>query len=241
MGVFEFHRIKPYVDDRYHTVVETGTCLGYSTVNLARAFRLVHTIELNESLYMNACRNFAPYPHVVCHHGDSKEVLKKLIPTLSGQVIFFLDAHWSGDSSVDWKNSLWKGYGVETSYCGSAPSPENQVPLLEEIKVINATYLEECIIYIDDADKFDTTGEGMVNKGFAGEDWSHLSLERIREVIKDRAIKFDLVENQLLIKLKGVGSSGAAPREVVAAPKAPEGPKGPPLNGPKGIHYSFLP
>jgi len=220
MGVFEFDRVKPYIDDRYRTVVETGTCLGYSTNNLAKAFSLVHTIELNQKLYENAVRNFNIYPHVMCHYGDSKEVLKTLVPQLSGQVIFFLDAHWSGDNSVDWKNSLWKGYGVETSYVGLEPTPENQVPLLEEIRIIHSEYPEECIIYIDDADKFDRNGKGISDKGFVGEDWSHLSLEHIKEVIKDRMIKFDLLENQLVIKLKTSSDDGSS---LTSGPVGPKG------------------
>ena len=239
MGVFEFERVESYLDDRYKTVVETGTCLGYSTIALAKAFRIVHTIELNEELYRTACRNFASFPHVQCHHGDSKIVLKQLIPKLHGQVIFFLDAHWSGDRSVDWGNSLWKGYGVETSYCGERPTPENQVPLLEEIRLIHNEYLEECIIYIDDADKFGADGAGLVNKGFLGENWSHLTLERLKEVIKDRVIKFDLAENQLVIKLREVTTQ---PKEVKYRSEEPDRSQWAPkvekpdiLKGPRGF------
>jgi len=204
MGIFEIERVRKYLDARYQTVVETGTTLGYSTLALARSFKVVHTVELNENLYKIACRNFEKFTSVECHFGDSKEILPRLIPTLSGQVVFFLDAHWSGDDSVDWDNSVWKGYGVDTSYFGDDPTPENQSPLLEEIKIIVDNYPEECIIYIDDADKFDENGKGKINTGFMGENWSHLSVDKIKEIIKDRMITFDLVEDQLVIKLRSL-------------------------------------
>lgn len=202
MGVFEFERVKGYLDKRYRTVVETGTCLGYSTENLAKVFDTVHTIELNKELYEKACEKFSDNPNIHCHHGDSKVVLKQLIPKLSGQVIFFLDAHWSGDETIDWEHSYWKGYDVATSYLGESPTPENQVPLLEEIQTIMNEYLEECIIYVDDADKFDSEGKGRINKGFIGEDWSHLSLDLLKDTVRDRSLTFELIHDQLIIKLK---------------------------------------
>jgi len=37
-----------------------------------------------------------------------------------------------------------------------------------------------------------------------GENWSHLSVDKIKEIIKDRMITFDLVEDQLVIKLRSL-------------------------------------
>lgn len=204
MGVFEYEKVKPYFDHTYQTVVETGTCLGYSTERLKNRFNQVHTIELNNVLYQWAVEKFKNDPHVVCHLGDSKEILTQLIPKLEGKVIFFLDAHWSGDDTVDWKSSNWKGYGVETSYDGDTPTGENQVPLLKEIELIVKNFKGECLIYIDDADKFSENGEGMKNKGFSGEDWSHLSLASIKKLVKERQMLFKLDKEQLVIKLSAV-------------------------------------
>ena len=204
MGYFEYKKIKQHIDETYQIVVETGTCLGYSTEQLKNHFNTVHTVEINKKLYQGAVEKFKNDSNVICHLGDSKEILKKLIPSLNGKVIFFLDAHWSGDNSVDWASSNWKGYGVETSYDGEKPTRENQVPLLREIEIIVNNFKGECVIYVDDADKFDKDGKGMKNKGFSGEDWSHLSLTAIRKVIVERQILFRLDDNQLVIKLSPI-------------------------------------
>jgi hypothetical protein len=136
--------------------------------------------------------------------GDSKKVLKKIIPELKGKTVFFLDAHWSGDKKVNWKDSNWKGYGVDTSYCGDESNSENQVPLLEEIRLIFTLFEEECVIYVDDADKFGEDGKGLKDKGFRGEDWSHLDLKSIKELISDRLVGFIIDKEQMVIKLKRV-------------------------------------
>lgn len=201
MGVFVYDKIKPHLDSGYQTVVETGTCLGYSTQTLANHFRSVHTIEINQKLHKLAVAKFKQSPGVTCHLGDSKKVLKELIPELAGKVVFFLDAHWSGDKTTDWEASYFKGYGVETSYAGDNPTPENQVPLLEEIKTIVETFHAECVIYVDDTDKFGDDGNGLKDKGFIGEDWTHLSLKAIKNVILDRMVEFKLDREQLVIKL----------------------------------------
>ncbi len=206
MGVFEYEKVSPYLDKEYQTVVETGTCLGYSTSSLKNHFKQVHTIELNEELYHKAVEKFKNDKNVICHQGDSKQVLKELIPKLEGKVIFFLDAHWSGDNDVDWEKSNWKGYGVETSYCGDESTGQNQVPLLEEIELIVENFKGECLIYVDDADKFGWDGEGLKDKGFQGEDWSHISLQKLKKAVKGRELEFKVDSEQLVIKLSACPS-----------------------------------
>jgi hypothetical protein len=201
MGVFEYSKVAAYLSPEYRTAVETGTCLGYSTQRLKGYFNEVHTIELDEKLHQQAVTQFSKDPNVICHQGDSKEVLKALISKISGPTLFFLDAHWSGDDSTDWESSQWKGYGSETSYCGDEPTAENQVPLLEEMRLICEQFKSECVIYIDDADKFGADGKGLKDKGFKGEDWSHLSMCDLKKVVFDRMMEFKHIGAQLVIKL----------------------------------------
>ena len=93
--------------------VETGTCKGYGAEALAPFFSRVITIELSEELYRFSRDRLAPVPNVECRHGSSPEVLRELLPSLSPAdgVFFFLDAHWSGDRTVPWEKSKWKGSG----------------------------------------------------------------------------------------------------------------------------------
>lgn len=60
-------------------------------------------------------------------------------------------------------------------------------------------------------DKFDSNGQGLVNEGFIGENWSHLDMGGIMKQISDRVVsKVDKPTNipgkieQRIIKLKGL-------------------------------------
>ena len=125
MGIFDMSYIKKYAtndeavggEHKYDTIIETGTLFGEGTHKMAQHFKKVYTVELSYLLYENACQRFKDNPRVQCMYGDSKAVLQYLLPVLkntNSSPVFFLDAHWSGDSSVDWKNSKWKGYKINT-------------------------------------------------------------------------------------------------------------------------------
>lgn len=75
--------------------VETGTYLGNTTAALATVARKVYTIEPEPTLYRNAAQRFAGDARVEVINGLSEEVFPRLIPTLSGNVCFWLDGHYS--------------------------------------------------------------------------------------------------------------------------------------------------
>lgn len=83
------------------TAVETGTCLGYTTLWLSKNFEKVYTIELNKEYCEIARAKFLQYPNITSIHGNSADVIGELnfesINSLWTKVIFFLDAHWSGN------------------------------------------------------------------------------------------------------------------------------------------------
>jgi hypothetical protein len=173
--------------------IETGTCRGNSTRSLARGFSHVTTIELNSELHrlakerleLDGIRNV----HFV--QGDSGQLLPGILRALSPSdpVFFYLDAHWSGDRTVNWKDAKWRGYGVDTSHLGvegKMPTCEEQCPLLEEIRGISEYCLGRCYILIDDMKNIPEIGNGLKNKEFPGEDWSHLSRSEIRAVVASR-------------------------------------------------------
>jgi len=104
------------------TCVETGTYLGNTTRWFASKVKNVHTIELNEMLYLMI--HFDEYPNVTHHYGNSAETVKTLLPLLDAdnRIMFYLDAHW---------NDYW--------------------PLLDEIRAIaNSKFKGRCVIVIDD-------------------------------------------------------------------------------------------
>ena len=187
MGVVELHRVGMRCD----VAVETGTCLGDSTQRLAAEYPLVHTIELAEPLYLEARQRFAKLPHVHCHHGHSPEVLAQLVPDLEGAVLFYLDAHYSGDVATEWLR--FKGYGVDTA--------RSSVPLLEELDVIMRLCRGPCAVYIDDMDKFDAQGQGLRDQGFVGEDWSHLTVRALHAAVAPRLNRTLTFGDQLVFHL----------------------------------------
>jgi hypothetical protein len=207
MGVFEVDFVRQHVDlEDFPIVVETGTNLGYSTDILLRLFRKVYTIEIDRALYEGAARKYRHVDHVECLLGDSAEEIARLLPKLDAPTLFFLDAHFSGDDRTDWDRSNWKGYGVRTGHrsLGSdgTPTSQEQVPLDVEIDAIFRGFPHRCVLYCDDARNFGEDGQGLRNKGFLGEDWSHLNLNSILLGVAPRLEFTARSDSQLLIVLK---------------------------------------
>lgn len=127
--------------DRFNitTAIETGTCLGYTTLWLAKNFDRVYTIELNKPYCDIARSKFLQYPNITSIHGNSEDVLKYLKIDNNGlwsRVIFFLDAHWG-----------------------------NQCPLLKELYAIYQLGLLPVIAIHD----FNVPGEGLGFDSFKGQ------------------------------------------------------------------------
>lgn len=169
---------------------ETGTFLGKGTRFLASHFPRVITIELSEELHREAKTNLADLGQIECLRGNSVEVLARLLPSFGpdASAFFFLDAHWSGDDSVDWESSRWKGFRRNTAHLGSGPLPSGpeQCPLLEELALITREWRGEAYILIDDTRNIPKEGPGKKDFAFLGEDWSHLTRDRIYRLIGNR-------------------------------------------------------
>ena len=75
--------------------IETGTFLGGMIEALHDQFVVAHTIELDSWLYERSKKRLAKYPNIVCHFGDSGEILKELLPYIQSPVVYWLDAHYS--------------------------------------------------------------------------------------------------------------------------------------------------
>lgn len=190
--------------------VETGTCRGNGARLLAKEFAKVVTIELSEELHGKARQRFEKegLAHVTALHGSSPGLIPGIVRGVPAEetVFFYLDAHWSGDRTVDWSQNRWKGYGLDTAHLGKGnqPSGPEQVPLLDELRAIHDHCRARAVVLIDDMDKVPLDGRpGGVNLGFPGEDWSHLSREAVLAVVGERLAGIHFLEKpvQWLLEL----------------------------------------
>lgn len=75
--------------------VETGTFLGETTDFLASMSPAVYSIEPEPTLASEAIEYFKNRPHVTIIQNLSESALPDLLPTLSGNINFWLDGHFS--------------------------------------------------------------------------------------------------------------------------------------------------
>lgn len=78
------------------TWVETGTYLGDTTAFLAGFADRVITLEPAKEIFDRASARFADNSRVEVLNTSSEEAFAELIPSLSGDVSFWLDGHYSG-------------------------------------------------------------------------------------------------------------------------------------------------
>ena len=123
--------------------IETGTYLGDSAITAAKVFKQVHTIELSNDLYLRATERLNVINNVCCYLGDSAEVMKDLLPKLSGRALFWLDGHYSG---------------------GITSRGANNTPILKELEAIRLLPSKEAVILIDDLRLFQSPKLGFKNK-----------------------------------------------------------------------------
>jgi hypothetical protein len=76
-------------------LVESGTWHGNTTRLAAQFFGMVHTIEINPELYMEATRLLPGNVH--CHLGNSADVVPGLAVSIQEPICWYLDAHWFTD------------------------------------------------------------------------------------------------------------------------------------------------
>lgn len=111
--------------------IETGTYKGDMVYAMLNQFEEIFSIELDRTLFEKAKKRFSAYKHVHIMHGQSGELLPKLLKNIMQPCLFWLDAHWSG---------------------GSTAKGELETPIMQELQcILNHTSAEDHIILIDDA------------------------------------------------------------------------------------------
>lgn len=150
--------------------VETGAFKGDTARWAANHFRNVTTIELPGEWYNEAETKLEAYPRVLIFSGDSRLLLKMLMPGFD-HAIFWLDAHWMGS-----------GPKSEKGECG----------LLDEIAAINTSPLDH-IILCDDARYFENPPPPPHNP----KEWP--TMWQVTEALDNGARRYVIVEEDVIV------------------------------------------
>ena len=123
------------------TTVETGTYMGETTELLETKSMKVISIEPEENLFKMAQLKFAGKQKFQIINGTSEDIFPLLIPTLSGDVSFWLDGHFSSGIT-------YRGPKV--------------TPILDELSIIeaNISNFQRVVVMVDDIRCFDPTLPG---------------------------------------------------------------------------------
>jgi hypothetical protein len=118
------------------TWVETGTYMGDTTTVLSKVAKMVYSIEPEPALFSKAEQKFSNTSNVKIIKGLSEDVFPKLLPTISGNICFWLDGHYSAGIT-------FKG-------------PED-TPITEELSAIgrNIAQMGKIVVMVDDIRCFD--------------------------------------------------------------------------------------
>ena len=116
------------------TLVETGTYRGDMVEAMRREFDRVISIELSAPLAAAARERFRNAANVTIEQGDSGTVLPRILASLEGPALFWLDGHWSG---------------------GETARGERDTPVLAELEHLFADPRPGHVVLVDDARLFD--------------------------------------------------------------------------------------
>lgn len=75
--------------------IETGTFKGDTLAAMAAEGMRAISVELSDTLFQRAQTRFAGRNGIELHHGDSGEVLPKIVASLTEPALFWLDGHYS--------------------------------------------------------------------------------------------------------------------------------------------------
>jgi hypothetical protein len=135
------HLLKQRIVRRYaassgaRVFVETGTYYGFMLQACLGYFDKLVSIEIEPHFYRRAQKIFKGHSHVTLLHGDSAELLPKLLAGIRRPCLFWLDAHYSG---------------------GLTGKAELETPIRREFEAI-LNHPHRHTILIDDANCFDGT------------------------------------------------------------------------------------
>jgi hypothetical protein len=121
-------------DPHPRVFIETGTYRGDTVAAIKDMYPSVISVEVDETLFKNACVRFAADNNVHIVHGDCARVLTTILTTLHEPAVFWLDGHYSG---------------------GETGKGEGEDPILISLNQIAALPAQDHVIFVDDARTFD--------------------------------------------------------------------------------------
>jgi hypothetical protein len=118
------------------TWVETGTYMGDTTSVLSKVAKMVYSIEPEPTLFSKAEQKFSDTSNVKIIKGLSEDVFPRLLPTIGGDICFWLDGHYSAGIT-------FKG--------------PQETPIIDELAAIgrNITHMGRVVVMVDDVRCFD--------------------------------------------------------------------------------------
>lgn len=156
----------------YSFFVETGTYMGETILRFIDDFEKSYTIELSEELFNQFNKKDYNRDKLKSILGDSSKKIKEVIDEISGNTIFFLDGHFS--------------------QCGTAKG-DKDVPLCEELTIINDYFKHECLIIVDDLRLFGTN---------IHEDWTYITKEKLLNILEKRIDMYYELGDRFIIQIK---------------------------------------
>ena len=107
------HFIDICQDHNIDTIIETGTYVGGSTKEFAKMAKNVITIEHELEYFQHASLYLSGIKNIEMIYGSSISHLKKCIEKASGNLLFFLDAHWGPNNPLLGELDIIKKSGVK--------------------------------------------------------------------------------------------------------------------------------
>lgn len=86
------------------TFVESGTYYGQTTDFAAQFSSRVISLEPAPELFSRAVKLFSNRPNIEVLNGTSEQIFPELLPTLKGEVTFWLDGHYSAGPTYQGPN-----------------------------------------------------------------------------------------------------------------------------------------
>ena len=80
-----------------NVLIETGTYRGDTIEATKKYFSEIYSIECGPNLYYEAKKRFTLDNNVHIMLGNSEEILKELLPTITQKSLFYLDSHFRYD------------------------------------------------------------------------------------------------------------------------------------------------
>jgi hypothetical protein len=140
--------------DRFHleVLIETGTQYGQMINAMRKHFRDLYSIELDDTNYALAVRNFAPYSYVHLRHGDSAVELPKLLQSIAEPCLFWLDGHSDRTPVMDELRAIF-AHGrqhvilIDDAHCFGA---SRNYPTLEAVRELAAKHCPGAQMQVQD-------------------------------------------------------------------------------------------